>query len=353
MTDQQLEELIANDELNELFNSPLSPPLPPAITEQTDPDPEVPERVGRRAVPKDMNFAEAFRKAIVLSIEIGSIGSTRKINTDKIEVDSDKERVGANKSLLICPEHSAIKSAQCELKAFIKARSVPSNFRAGMFLVPLDLVEEVENGIESRVARINGLVDALVNVYEQVIETDKVALRSNFNPRDYPPKGQVAGRFTISWQYTSYGVPDRLPENVLAKEQERSRQRLRDTTEEIQAVLRGEMAKMVNRMVESLTGTRTDRKGMQKPAIFKDTLIDNLKEWLSMFNARNITNDAELEAICNQARSLLDGVDAQALRDSDQARVLIANSFENIKGQLDSMMVPAGTRAINLTDEYV
>ncbi len=95
----------------------------------------------------------------------------------------------------------------------------------------------------------------------------------------------------------------------------------------------------------------TPLNGKTRRLTFKDTLIGNIREFLNTFRDRNITDDLEMQSICERAEQLLSGVDPQDLRDSDAKRDQIANQFIEIRAALDTMLVPRGSRVIQFEDE--
>ena len=56
------------------------------------------------------------------------------------------------------------------------------------------------------------LVDVFLAVYPRLCQEAAGRLRTLHSPTDYPPIDDVRSRFTFSWQYVSYGVPEQLPE---------------------------------------------------------------------------------------------------------------------------------------------
>lgn len=64
------------------------------------------------------------------------------------------------------------------------------------------------------------------------------------------------------------------------------------------------------------------------------------------FDARNIGNDADLAGLVQTVERLLEGVNPDDLRDSARLRQHVAEGFNAVKAQLDSMIETAPSRRI-------
>src|SRR4029077_12849498 len=64
-------------------------------------------------------------------------------------------------------------------------------------------------------------------------------------------------------------------------------------------------------------------------------------DFLSCFQGRNITEDAELQQLVEKARALLAGVDGDALRESETQRDSVRTGFEEIQKTLDVLVTEA------------
>lgn len=291
---------------------------------------------------KQSEALDIFKKALTLNLSCPCIGKSKKLKDDQYQTNADKKRTRAAKTLLDSPEFQAVQAKQAAVKLYVYSRSVPSPVRAGFYLIPNDLVEEVDATLNVYRQDVKALAKILAGKLDEIKASDKLALGDTFNDADYPSAAEIVNKVDVLWNYVRFSVPDNLPENLLTREQEKSRANLREATDSIQQLLRSQMNELVSHLAGKLSG---EKEG--KPLIFRNSLIGNIREFLDLFNSRNIVNDTELEELCDKARALLNGVDPQALRDSSSLRVNVASGFQEIKAALDRMMVPAGTRAIN------
>lgn len=310
---------------------------------------------------QDLTFLE---RCTAVSIQCHSLSFTKKLPKSSvsqtgdtpdgqdiigIQVDSKTEakRVSGSKKLLDCDEAEAIRKEFTRVKGFVKDRSLPTPFGEGIYFIPNTLLAEIDAELMvSQGATIPGLVRSLVAVYDDVLQREATALGPNFNPGDYDSTSEVQNRVSLDYSYVTFGIPQNLPEQIRIREVEKQSQRLTESVDAMQALLRNEMAKLVEHAVEKLTGSKEDG----KPKVFRNSLIGNLRDFIQLFRDRNVTNDEQMEALCNKAKQLLDGVDPADLRDKEPVRESVARGFAEIKEALDGMLVPRGSRVIVLDD---
>lgn len=289
-------------------------------------------------------------RAIALSVTLRRFGNSRKLSTDAVEVDADKSLIGVRKRLLEGAALKAISGLDSSILAAVYNRSLPSMFKDGIYLVPTDLVNELDAKLEELKAERERLVENFAEAYPYLIEEAAARLRSVFDPRDYPSAEQVRESFSMEWYYVDLGAPRALQgvsRQLFNKEAAKQAALWDDAMQEIRQVLRLQLQGMVDHMVDRLSG-RTEE---GKPKVFRDTLTERLNDFLSTFSPRNLTDDEELQALVGKARDLMAGVSPDLLRRSEAVRDTVAQGFGSIKTELDQMMVDKPKRAIRFEDE--
>jgi len=130
-----------------------------------------------------------------------------------------------------------------------------------------------------------------------------------------------------------------LREGLFQREREKLAKSVADAAEEIKTVLRVQMAALVKRMVVQLTPNKEGK----KKKIY-DSLVGNVADFLATFNARNLANDSQLQALVDQARRAIAGVSPELLRESDGIRESVQTGFVAIQTELDKMIVDKPAR---------
>lgn len=288
---------------------------------------------------------DIFSKATCLSVELGSLGSKRKVNSSQVSVDADKELISVSKTLLESPELLAVKQLLATVRQYLYSRTVRTTvFRSGIYVLPLVLVDETDQQLLDYAAELRDLVEALLVRYGlddsgniqpgSLIAKDQERLRSVFNLKDYPPPAKIREACYISWNYIKFGTPDNLPDAIRAREVEKDSERVLLAANQFEQLLRAEMLDLVAH-IEDRLGVSKDG----KPKIFRDSLVSTIKDFVALASARNLTNDAELDRLCRQAAQLLDGVDPKLLRENAAAREGVRAGFAQIKAELDTLVV--------------
>jgi hypothetical protein len=104
-------------------------------------------------------------------------------------------------------------------------------------------------------------------------------------------------------------------------------------------LLRLQMSDLVDHMIERLSPGADGKK-----KVFRDTLTENIDEFLRLFNGNNLAADAELQAFVDKARDLMKGIDSEVLRKQDTVRDKVLSGFQDIKAGVDQLLIDAPAR---------
>ncbi len=294
--------------------------------------------------------SEMMDRAICLSLRLRRFGNSRKLSSEAVEVDADKRLIGVRKRLLEGDELRAITRMDSSILGYVYSRSLPSVFRDGIYLVPVELVQEVDEKLSEMAREREALVEAFCSVYPSLIEDAASRLRSVFDPRDYPSVETIRETFGFEWLYVDLGVPSGLKgvsRSLWLKESEKQKKLWEEAMGEVRQVLRAQLQALVEHMVDRLSGKNEDG----KPRIFRDSLVRNMEDFLATFDARNITDDADLKGLVEKARRLMQGVGPALLREAPTVRETVAQGFERLQTAMDGMMIERPSRAIRFDDE--
>lgn len=287
------------------------------------------------------------RRTVCLKLRLSSMGNTRKVSSAQIEADADKALLRVSKLLIESAELKAINRWDNEVRRYLYGVCLP--FEIGIHLLPVAALETVEAKLREFAEARGQLVDAFLAAYPDLCQQAAERLRGLYNPADYPPVAEARRQFGFAWQYVSFGVPDQLKgisEAVWQQEREKAAQRMAEATSEIQAVLRESMARLVEHLAERL------REGADgKPVRFKESTVSNLVEFLHNFEFRNVTDDGQLQTLVEQARGLLQGVDADSLRTVGDVRARVQAGMQELAVRLDALMEKSAGRKFRFEEE--
>jgi hypothetical protein len=285
--------------------------------------------------------AKILEKSAALSLSFGKFGITRQANLALVETDADKNMLKMTKKLLDSKEYKAICTHQGLTKSVIRKKSVPISFLPGTYLFNVDTIETIDKYIKERINEEDDLVDKFCAVYLDQKEAAKFLLNGQFDETNYPPVETVRATFSITGRWVKFGIPDNLPESIFQEEKAKAEKAWAEATDAITVTLRKSFQELIAYAADKLKVVPGE-----KPKVFRDSLIENVKEFIQTFNSRNLTNDTQLESLVSQANDLLKGFlsDPDVVRKNTDVRVYTAEKFEEIRATLDTMLIDRPSR---------
>lgn len=262
----------------------------------------------------------------------------------------ERKAVSTSKSLLQSKELRKLYSLDIQIDDYIERKCLPfPGMQRGVRLIPNDLLDEVDKELLAHIEKRKELIDDVVKIYDQMKEEAKSFLGDLYNPADYLPVDEFRSRFKFSYNYLDFTVAQKIIElnkDIALREQQKMASNIEDATQSIVLYMRKQTQELVAHLADKL-GTKPD--GSKK--IFRDSSVENLKEFISTFKALNIAEDVELEKLIEQMRKMTEGISPDKLRTDDALRSSIQNSFEKMKKQLDLLITTAPERQIDLSEE--
>jgi hypothetical protein len=280
---------------------------------------------------------ELSKQTVFIKLHLGLLGNTRKVSSSQVAVDADKALIRVSKTLLDSPELQAIRTRDGDIRHFLYDMCLP--FEVGIHLLPLGLVETVEERLQEFKDKRGELVESFLSAYPRLCQEAAGRLRTLHNPTDYPPADEVRSHFTFAWQYVSYGVPEQLREisaQFFQEEREKAVVAMSEACSEIQQVMRASLLELVSHLRDRL-GDQPDG----KPQRLRESTLQKLRDFPATFDLRNVVDDQELKEQVEKARALLEGVNTDALRNMPLIRARVREGMADLAAQMD---VLAGDR---------
>lgn len=276
---------------------------------------------------------------LILDLEFGQVSNRKKLSSETTAVDTqiDRSMLHISVDMFDAPELKACQSFLVALRGNIKARTVPAcHLRGGMYLVKMDAMSEIDEVIEKAKVDFRPLVQAFADVVEQRRDEAKERLGAAYDATKYPTREQVMAIYKISHSWMTVSTPGslkKLNRAIYEREVQKAEENLRVAVEDITTMLALEAKKLADHMVDRLT---PGADGKQK--IFRDSIVSNITDFLANFNMRNIGTSDELDAQVTRIRALIEGVNPDDLRKSDQLREDVAIGFSKVAESLDKIV---------------
>jgi hypothetical protein len=278
------------------------------------------------------------RKAVLVSVNI-TAWSARKLDrkvTDEVNtLHKATKNAGRYNKLLIAPEHLS------ELTSMVaKARTMHHTMTQpwadeGPRILPNALFAKFSEEFRTLKREFAEAADRFAAAYPTFVIERMAELNELFRPSDYPSPQEIRSKFNLD--LTILPFPDaadfrsELDEDTVAE----IRSQLQATTA---GVIDGAMkntveriVETVGRMAEKLAGFQPSTgKGEKAEGIFRDSLVENVRELAELLPAFNLVGDARLAEITDRIKSELCVEDAQDLRENDDVREAVQKSADEI-----------------------
>lgn len=290
-------------------------------------------------------------RSVCLSVEFHKLGVKKKVCAQQIDTDADRTMLHVSKDILESDAYKKLCARDAEIRKVINARCLPSMFKSGMYLLPVELLEETDAILVAyETVERPTMVETFIDEYQTKALEAESRLGSLFNAEDYPSTDKVRAAFSIGHRYMEFSTPGRLRQlnrALFEREANKMQASIANATEEIQAIMRANMADLVDHMLDRLAPTEAG----EKPKIFRDSMIGNIRDFLATFQSRNIVDDQELAGIVARAGQILDGISPAVLRERRDVREEISGKFREVKASLDAMMTDRPKRVIDFDNE--
>src|SRR6516165_114187 len=258
--------------------------------------------------------------------------------------DAEGQFLSAGKKLLDtkAPAFRAVTAIRTKTTDYWKGLSLPFP-EPGTRLIRLDGVESFDRMMADYRAELDDAVANLDRHFDELKRAAALRLGSLFNASDYPES--LRGLFGVSWDYPAIDPPDylvQLSPDLYEREQERVRARFDEAVRLAETAFIDEFARLVNHLTERITGTNDDG----SPKIFRDSVVDNLTDFIDRFRSLNVRSNQQLDDLVAQAQRVVRNVGAQDLRDSESLRTEVATRLSRVQASLDAMLVDRPRRRI-------
>ena len=256
---------------------------------------------------------------------------------------TDARFLSAGKRLLDTshPVYKAVTAVRGKVIAYWKSMSLPYP-EPGIRLIRQDRIDEFTAKMQEFQEELAEAVANLDRHYGNLKATARQRLGSLFNAGDYPES--LSGEFSIDADFPSVEPPDylrRLNPQLYEQECQRVSQRFDEAVRLAEEAFTAELAKLVSHLTERLSGQEDG-----KPKVFRDSMIENLTEFVGRFRQLNVRSNEQLDQLVADAQRIIRGVEPQALRDNQGLRQQVATEMSRVQSVLDGLLVDRPRRNI-------
>jgi hypothetical protein len=311
-------------------------------------------------VPEPKANASFDQQVCILHVSMSKFGNRRKLEVNQrtddapdgsvggvlIADDADPEMIRAYKALLDSPELSEIGSFDGRTGAYLRSICMPSPFGDSFYTVAIRTIERIERYMRERQALRAPLVKAFIAaVPVRIQEAERKLGPHNFNAKDYPSVEEIEKKFAFDWEYLKAAAASDVLAMVSSQMMQQQEQKIAAKVEEQKEMvfqgLRTAAKEVIDHMVLTLTGKSPN--GRKKKV--SGDMLPNVREFLALFDDRNVGNITGMKGLVEQAKKVIEGVDVDDLRDNESVRTHVAQQFQKIQAAVDKMIVEKPRRA--------
>lgn len=256
---------------------------------------------------------------------------------------AESDFLSARKKLLDTKHdaYKAVTAVRGKVVAHWKARTLPYP-EAGIRLIRQHEVAGFNEQMAEYRSELDEAVNKLDDHYLELKTAAQRRLGNLFNANDYPPS--LRELFAVNWDFPNVEPPDYLSQlNPAIYEQEKARvaAHFQEAVRLAEQAFVSEFAKLIEHLTERLS---TD--GTEDRKVFRNSAITNLTEFFERFRQLNVSSNHDLDALVENAKRIVQGVEPQELRDSSNLRQHIAAQLSGVQSVLDGMLVDRPRRRI-------
>lgn len=239
------------------------------------------------------------------------------------------------------PAFKAVTALRSQATSFWRSMTVPFP-EPGVRLIRRDDIGMFDVKMTSVRAELDEAVANLSGHFDELKTAARHRLGRLYNAGDYPES--LVGLFAVNWEYPNVEPPSYLRQLSPALYEEEARRvatRFDEAVRLAEAAFTEELAKLVTHLTERLSGQDDG-----KPKVFRDSAVENLREFFQRFRHLNVRSSEDLDRLVEQAQQVMQGIQPQQLRDDQNLRQRLATQLSSVQSVLDGMLVDRPRRNI-------
>ena len=176
-------------------------------------------------------------------------------------------------------------------------------------------------------------IDKFMQNYPQLLERAKSRLGELFSPEHFPTEAQLRAKFGMKINFYPIGDPDDFRVKLSKKEVALIKNQIRDN---IGAALNDAIKSLYGRLHEKVK--RVAERLSKEEVIFRDSLINNIKEFCEMLPRLNIAEDRELEQLRRKVLKEVASESPEWLRNDSERRQEVAAVAAGIQAKIEEYL---------------
>jgi hypothetical protein len=204
----------------------------------------------------------------------------------------------------------------------------------GSRLLPMSNFMDYKKQLGELEANYEALVDKFIIAYPNLVSAAAFQLGTLFDRNEYPDENSLKKKFKFT--YSFFPVPtagdfridinEEAKAEIMANCNSAYQDRLNNAMREAWSRLHDCLSRMSERLTDNADGSRK---------IFRDSLVENGVELVTMLKHLNITQDPKLELARRELQVAIGAHDLDSLRDNSNAREAVKMRVDSILSKFD------------------
>lgn len=233
-----------------------------------------------------------------------------------------------NKSLIAKTALEEIAKIATEARTYHYANTLPWSDN-GQRILPSARYMQYTTDMRAFCSRFDNAADQLEINYDSLVSQAQANLNGLFNPADYPPAHKARKSFAFSFDIDPLPTSADFRVNIGDAEAEIIRQQIEQrSADRVRTAMRDAAGRLLDAVQHAAA------KLADKDAIFRDSMIGNIRDLCSILPALNITDDPTLAQAITDTTATLAKYEPQTLRDNPTIREKTASAAQAITAKL-------------------
>lgn len=276
-------------------------------------------------------------RAMIVSLNISQWEGRRidrKVTNEVNQQHNAAADAGRYNKLLLPKEALAtIQSIVSATRTEFHERTLPWMDKGGRIMASDGYLAHI-SWIRAQTSKFERAVDEFIVSYPDYVNDAQQRLGSLFKQDDYPSADELRAKFRVDCRVFPVPTATDFRVDMSDAQAELIRQDIERnvadaTTSAVQDVYK-RVADVTGRMVERLNAYKPAvHKGEKSEGVFRDSLVENIRDLITVLPALNITGDPELTAMADKLKPLAEH-NASTLRDNPTIRRDVADEAAKI-----------------------
>lgn len=205
----------------------------------------------------------------------------------------------------------------------------------GTRILPAANFETFSSKMRELRADFDAQVARFCDSYPALRTAAKNDLGEMYNELDYPETWRIRGKFNFDIAVLPTPSSDDFRITLQEEDMQAIREDLEARTKKILEEATLDLWRRLHGVVERMVDRLSD-----PDAVFRDSLVENVRELVGLLPRLNITGDADLEHLRKEAEAKLAKYDPDNLRDSKTIRASVVQDAKDLMGKMAGYMNP-------------